>query len=277
MIALLGGVALLVSGCGKDESGSKSEPAAAKTVDDGADKAKGAVGEAPPAADKVAEAPPEPPPPAGKCGATPCPCKEGTKNKDDDSWLICELSQDLEVQGYSCAAGRIVFHESGKLQECMLTADTEVDGKPCRGKPVAVRLFDNGKLKSCSASKDLEVGGFKVNRYQNISLHDDGTIAEAFLKGETRELEGFQCTGGLRWFKGGKLRMCTLAADADISGNKIKKDTMVVWHEDGSVRGMWNEKKIKWGKKKYDQKERGNWLCFKDGEPDPEGFGCNRF
>jgi hypothetical protein len=214
---------------------------------------------------------------AAKCGATECPCEEGSKNKEGDAWDICKLSSAVEIQGHSCAAGRVVFHGDGKLQECKLTADAEIDGKPCRATPSTTAFYDDGTLRGCAASEDLEVGDYKIKKYQQISIYKGGALRQAFLKEETREIDGIQCTGGLRWFEDGKLQMCTLASDQEIEGNKLKQGTMLVKHASGNIRGLHNEKPIKWGTQKYNQKDRGNWLCFKDNKPDPEGFNCNSF
>lgn len=270
---------LLAASCSKD--GDKNEAKGADPAVEGAGVTPAEVAptevapepvEATPAAEEKPVAAP-----AKKCGATPCPCEEGSKNKDDDAWDICKLASAVEVQGHSCAAGRVVFHGDGKLQECKLTADVEIDGKPCRATPSTTAFYDDGTLRSCAASKEVEIGDYKINKYQQISIYKGGALRQAFLKEETREIDGIQCTGGLRWFEDGKLQMCTLASDQEIEGNKLKQGTMLVKHASGSIRGLHNEKPIRWGKKKYNQKDRGNWLCFKDNKPDPEGFNCNSF
>ncbi|MCB9574468.1 MAG: hypothetical protein H6709_20525 [Kofleriaceae bacterium] len=293
--------AISVAGCGKKKDGGGDQAKAAGSADQTAgsaaaatddkaagsgsaaaatdDKAAGSGSAAAATDDKAAAAPPAP---AGKCGAQPCPCKDGTATKsgmeaEGDDWNICELSAQTSIQGLDCAEGRVVFSDDGKLTECMLAADAKVDGYLCRGTPNSVSLYPSGKLKSCSSGENVEIGGYKIATYQSVDLHEDGTVRSVFLKGENRDIDGVPCTGGMRFFQGGKLQMCTLAADATIADNKLKAGTMVVWNDDGSVRGLWNEKPITWAKKKYDQKKRGNWLCFTDGAPDPEGFGCNSF
>jgi hypothetical protein len=236
-----------------------------------------ATSTAKPSATKVAKKKAEAPKAAvDKCGG-PCPCMEGSKNKKDATWDRCTLSEAVTIQGYACAAGRVTFHRNGTLEECKLTADAVVDGHSCRKSPNSVKLHANGKLKACSASKASEIAGYKVAKYAGINLFDDGTPATAFLKEGSKDIDGYQCSKSLRFFKGGKLRMCTLTADATVGGEKVPSQSKLVLNQDGTIRGIWADGKVTYGKKTYDQKKRGNWLCFKNGKPDPEAFGCNRF
>ncbi len=213
---------------------------------------------------------------ATKCGDTECPCTEGSKNKPDNSWTICELATPTLIAGISCAEGRVVFHSTGQLQECKLKKNSEFEGHMCRMAPVSSQWYSSGKLKKCSAANDAKINGYTISKYQEISLYENGSLRSVFLK-EPRELDGIQCTKGIRWFADGSLQSCTLAKKQSIEENPLPEGTTVVWNQDRSIRGLWNQKPIRWAKKKYDQKERGNWLCFADGAPDPEGFGCNRF
>ena len=131
--------------------------------------------------------------PAGKCDG-PCPCADGSKNKKDESWTRCTLSEAAKVQGYHCAAGRLTFHTNGKLDECKLVKDAKIGDYTCRAAPNSVKLHPCGKLAACSIAEGAEIGGFTYKRYAGIQLFEDGSPQTAFVKDGSKELAGFQCT-----------------------------------------------------------------------------------
>lgn len=92
---------------------------------------------------------------------------------------VVYLSHDAPVVGYQCRGGGLLgpgegdttaFYPSGKLKECWLAGDQEVQGIPCMdaGGFLAAALhhgggatvfYENGRLRSCPVSKDF--GGLK--------------------------------------------------------------------------------------------------------------------
>ena len=215
--------------------------------------------------------------PAGKCDG-PCPCADGSKNKKDDSWTRCTLSEAAKIQGYHCAAGRLTFHKEGQLEECNFVNDTKVGEYTCRKAPNSVKLHASGKLAACSVAEAAEIGGFKYKRYAGIRLFEDGSPQTAFLKEGSKEIAGFQCTKAIRLFEGGKLQTCTLGSDAKVGGKKIASGYQLILNKDGSLRGLRNwSGKVKYAGKSYGKGKAGALLCFTDGKPDPASRACSYF
>jgi hypothetical protein len=86
------------------------------------------------------------------------------------------LVRNSTVRGLPCMGGgplgpgegaTTAFYPSGKLKECFLAADHEVDGVPCmaaggfwtsithRG-ATSARFYEDGALKGCTLSRDFE-------------------------------------------------------------------------------------------------------------------------
>ena len=215
--------------------------------------------------------------PAGKCDGA-CPCVEGSKDKKDDSWTRCTLSEAVKVQGNHCAAGRLTFHKSGKLDECNLVKNARIDGYLCRAAPNRVKLHANGKLASCTVAEEAKAGGFTYEQNTGLQLHDDGSPKTAFLKEGSKEVDGYSCTKSIRLFKGGKLQACTLTKDAKLGGQKIPSGYQLILQRNGAIRGLRNwSGKVNYAGKNYGKGKAGAILCFTDGKPDPASKSCRYF
>ena len=216
--------------------------------------------------------------PVSKCDGS-CPCVQGSKDTQDESWTRCTLSEAANVQGYPCAAGRLLFHKNGKIAECNLVKEARIGSFLCRPAPNRIKLHENGNIAACVLSETAEVDGFALKRYAGLELHDDGSIKSVFLKDGSREIDGYQCTKAIRTFKGRKLQSCTLTADATVAGQTIASGYQLILHSDGSLRGIRNwSGKVTYGGKSYDAQGRaGALLCFTDGKPDPASRACSYF
>jgi hypothetical protein len=87
---------------------------------------------------------------------------------------ILQLVRDTQILGYKCRGGNWIlgpsegpttaFYPSGKLEECWLAGDQDVQGIPCVRSGMfsgssSVQFFASGKLRSCKLSRDF--GGLK--------------------------------------------------------------------------------------------------------------------
>src|SRR5688500_4821413 len=94
---------------------------------------------------------------AAYCGATPCPCKAGSEQKDGDKLKMCELEKAASVGGVECGAGRVLFHDDGSLAECLPTADAKVGDYACKKAPLTVAWHKGGKLRACTLAADATI------------------------------------------------------------------------------------------------------------------------
>jgi len=83
---------------------------------------------------------------------------------------VLQLVHDTPILGYKCRGGNrllgpsegatTAFYPSGKLQECWLAEDQDVQGIPCAQSGIftghsSVQFFESGKLRSCKLSRDF--------------------------------------------------------------------------------------------------------------------------
>ena len=83
---------------------------------------------------------------------------------------ILQLVHDTSILGYKCRGGNRVlgpsegattaFYPSGKLEECWLAEDQDVQGIPCAHSGMftgdsSVKFYESGKVKSCTLAKDF--------------------------------------------------------------------------------------------------------------------------
>jgi hypothetical protein len=97
------------------------------------------------------------------------------------------LRDDTRIGAAVCtgsAMGRegstTVFYASGKLKECFLPEDREIQGVPCAhggffselfGGPAQVQFYENGDLHSCRLSKAATVGGKQLAKGERVNLN----------------------------------------------------------------------------------------------------------
>lgn len=202
-----------------------------------------------------------------------CPCKAegkqdypGTKNL----W-ICEMDKAVTIQGIPCGPGRTVFEDGGKLTECRLEKDTEVEGYTCKGGMLSTQFFSkSGHLKYCSLGKDATVDGFECRSGPNLVLTGKGKLWECGLKG-TKQVGDFSCKSTVQLHKDGSLRRCKLAADAKVGDDTLPADSYVGLHDNGKLRVLYPSKDATVaGQSLAGSKQH----CFdKDGKVDA-GMGC---
>lgn len=121
------------------------------------------------------------------------PCQRWIWWHEDGSLDNFELARDEVVQGHAFpAATRLFLDRSGRLAHAWLSKDTLVDGRLCRGRwKIDTAFHPNGRVKAFFPPEDLELDGVpcEASVFHPIYLHPDG-----------------------------RLRQCTLAADATIDG-----------------------------------------------------------
>ena len=102
----------------------------------------------------------------------------GVARAPEGSWItldpdgrpkIIQLVRDTQILGYTCRGGNwllgpsegatTAFYPSGKLEECWLAEDQNVQGIPCERSSMfsgdsSVQFYESGKLKSCKLSQD---------------------------------------------------------------------------------------------------------------------------
>ena len=85
----------------------------------------------------------------------------------DGKPMFLGLSHNTPILGYTCLGGSFLgpsegastaFYPSGKLKQCWLAGDQEVQGIPCRGSGMfsgdsGVQFYESGKLHTCEVSK----------------------------------------------------------------------------------------------------------------------------
>jgi hypothetical protein len=88
---------------------------------------------------------------------------------EDGRPKLLQLNHDTPILGYKCRGGNRIlgpgegattaFYPSGKLEECWLAEDQDVQGIPCAHSGMftgdsSVKFYESGKVKSCSLAKD---------------------------------------------------------------------------------------------------------------------------
>jgi hypothetical protein len=172
------------------------------------------------------------------CGADPCPCVAGSESKQADKLSICDLEKEVDVQGVRCTPGRIVFHDDGTLEECLVAAEASYDGIPCRPAPNATSWHANRKLRGCVLPANHTVGAFAVAEHSSIGLFDDGSVRSAWNLTAPATIDGFECARGVYMFRSGKLEACTLASAAKVGDQELPAGSFFRITEDGKLRGV---------------------------------------
>lgn len=175
--------------------------------------------------------------PTTYCGATPCPCKAGSEQKSGDKLSICDLEKTVQIGARSCEPGRVVFHESGALEECLLSADTEIGDYTCKKAPLSSAFHPDGTLRNCSLAKDATLGDFKLTAGRSIKLHADGKLRNAWLV-DPVTVDGWSCTKNTYLFASGKLEACTVTKAGKVGTQDFPASSYVRIREDGTLRGL---------------------------------------
>lgn len=191
-----------------------------------------------------------------------CKCKEGAVDPSKGQ-QSCELTEDMEVQGYPVKAGKIQFNKEGHMTRFALTKETKIGDVECKAKG-SVELVKPGVLRSCYTNKTVAVSGVqctgpvalhrgttKLSRCQLaaakkfgdldipkgswVSLYESGKL-ERFEVKVPIEVQGQKCKGYMNFLhESGKLAKCNLAEDAKIEGKDYEKGKSVCFGEDEKV------------------------------------------
>ena len=148
-----------------------------------------------------------------------------------------ELLQDQVIQGIKCAAGRVSFHESGRLKSCELSQDQEIQGKNFL-KGSKVSFYESGKLWHVRLSKAQEVQGIEFPGEANVCYFGTDRVVEVRLElEEDWEIHGIKCSGGtsIGLHESGKLKHAVLSEDQEIQGRKLYKKDSVYFDEKENI------------------------------------------
>jgi hypothetical protein len=197
------------------------------------------------------------------CGATPCPCKAGSEQKSGDKLSMCELEKAVKIGAYDCGPGRLVFHDTGALEECLLTADTTVGDYACKSGPLSTAFHKDGKLRNCSLAKDATIGDFTITTGRGIQLHPDGKLRNGWTE-KVVTIDGWACTKGTYLFANGKLETCVVDVAGKVGTQAIPPKSTIRLTEDGKLRGLELGAAAVVAGKPAKANDR---FCFEDGKP----------
>lgn len=201
------------------------------------------------------------------CGATPCPCKPGSEQKRGDKLEICELDKAIKIGAHSCEPGRVVFHDEGALEECLLTTETQVGSYTCKPAPLSTAFHKDGTLRNCSVAKDATIGDFTITSGRGIKLYPDGKLRNGWTE-KPVTVDGWACTRGTYLFADGKLEACTVDVAGKIGTQDIPAGSMIRIRKDGTLRGLELGAAATVGGKPA---KAGDRFCFEDGKPEKSG------
>lgn len=119
-----------------------------------------------------------------------------------------ELARETTVQGHTFPAGtRVFFDPAGALAHAWLSADTVIDGRPCRG-------------------------GMKID----TAFHPSGRV-RAFFPPEPIEIDGVLCAASVfhpvYLHENGRLRQCKLARGATVGGRAFERGSVLMLDDAG--------------------------------------------
>jgi hypothetical protein len=96
-----------------------------------------------------------------------------------------ELARDLSVQGHAFPQGtRVFFDREGHLAHAWLSANTTLDGLPCRGRwKIDTAFHPNGHVRAFFPPEDYEIDGVlcEASVFHPVYLHPDGHLAQCKL------------------------------------------------------------------------------------------------
>jgi hypothetical protein len=196
------------------------------------------------------------------CGTKDCPCEPASREEKDGHVVRCVLSEPIVLHGFP-VAGSIEFNGKGSLLAFVLHEAHVVDGVRCRAGS-AVQRFQSGKLKECSPDGTQRVDGIACSR--TVALHLDGKLRRCELAeprafggaqlperawitlfpsgklerfeayGDAIEVQGLRCRGSFNYlFENGKLKKCTLAAEAKLGDKTYPTGATVCFDETGKT------------------------------------------
>jgi hypothetical protein len=198
------------------------------------------------------------------CGAAPCPCKAGSEQKSGDKLSICELEKAVKIGAYECGPGRLVFHDDGALEECLLAADTTVGDYACKSAPLSTAFHKDGKLRNCSLAKDATIGDFTITTGRGIRLHPDGKLRNGWTE-KVVTIDGWACTKETYLFASGKLETCVVDVAGKVGTQAIPPKSTIRLTEDGKLRGLeLGAAGVVAGK----PAKANDRFCFEDGKPE---------
>jgi hypothetical protein len=136
------------------------------------------------------------------------PCQRWIWWHEDGRLDNLELARARTVQGHAFPARtRVFFDREGRLAHAWLSADTVVDGRPCRG-------------------------GLKID----TAFHPNGRV-RAFFPRQTYQIDGIACTASafhpIYLHPDGHLRRCKLAAAVTLAGRTFPKGATLELDEAG--------------------------------------------
>jgi len=100
---------------------------------------------------------------------------------------VCAFPRDTEVQGHLCKGGwggsegvQAAFYPDGALKQYFLTADTVIDGLPCKAGAFneSVELYANGRVKACALSRAFSIGGRTFPKGARLRLSPEGRVVD---------------------------------------------------------------------------------------------------
>ena len=151
-----------------------------------------------------------------------------------------KLTEPVEIQGVSCAAGYAWMHKAGGLGSCSLSRDSQVAGVDL---PAGTTVFFNqaGDLDYCWLSRPTVIQGFECEGRGHSTItgfYPSGKL-EYFWPPENLEVDGVPCkaTGfqSVSLHEDGGLRMCRLSEAATIQGRAFQAGEDIALDENGKL------------------------------------------
>jgi len=162
--------------------------------------------------------------------------------RGDTLSIIGYLRADSKINGFLCSADWIHFTKDWELKLFRLNEETVINGFKYE-KDTWIRFTDQGSV-ICVFPVSTEVQGYickggggpkgiSTAFYEGGRLHYFFSMHDVFVG-------DIKCKGGvlniIGLYENGTLQECTLAQETEINGVRYRKNTNMVFNEDGSVK-----------------------------------------